>query len=191
MSLVKDTNKIYLTYKARMVAEEKLRRYSKLANLMNIWYSFLMIVGSLAEATQTIEIRYYEVLFASASIAIFASSTFLVSGMLERKASDFRECYLELQKIWNSTLTDNEKLKRYGDSLARYPNHSPQDDADMRFGAWWRGAALYDTVGEAKLSTKSLIGIVLRKLAFWALISLVFFAPVYFAPSFVTLKPSV
>lgn len=174
-----------------MVAEEKLRRYSKLANLLNVWYSFLMIVGSLAEATQTVEIRYYEVLFASASISIFASSTFLVSGMLERKASDFRECYLELQKIWNSTLSDNEKLRRYGDTLARYPNHSPKDDADMRFGAWWRGATLYDTVGETKLSKKSIVAIIFRKIFFWAVVTLVFLAPVYFAPSFVVLKTNV
>lgn len=169
-----------------MIAEAKLRLFSKMANLLNVWYSFLMIVGSLAEAANIFSILHYEFIFASASVAILASSTFLVSGTLERKANDFRDCYLELQRIWNSNVAENEKLKRYADALARYPNHSSRDDADMRYDAWWRGATLYDTRGEAKPSKGLILSAVVRKFFFWTLVSLVFFAPLFLAPHFIS-----
>ncbi|MBX7480898.1 hypothetical protein [Qipengyuania sp. 6D47A] len=101
MTEAKQSNRIYLTYKARIKAEDRYRLYSRLANVIIIWYSFLMIVASIAISSKAISISNYEIIFAAGSIAIFASSTFLATGVLERKAAEYRACYLEMQKIWS------------------------------------------------------------------------------------------
>ena len=139
MTDIKASNRIYITYKARMAAEAKLRLYSRVANLLVVWFSFCMIVASIGLASDSITIEQNEIFFASASVAIFASSVFLASGVLEKRANEFRSCYLELQKIWNSSVNENEKMRRYGDVLESYPNHSSRDDADVIFDTHYRG----------------------------------------------------
>ena len=186
MTKIKPSNRIYLTYKARIQSEAKPRLFGKLMNFLIIWFSFWMIVASIAEATDTIAILYFEVFFAGASIAIFASSIFLATGTLDKKADEFRDCYLELQGIWNSNISEIQKMKRYSASLRRYPNHSSRDDADMIFQAWRRGGRLYDTEGVVRFSCLIIAPTLLRKAAFWLVVLAVFIAPLCLAPNFVS-----
>lgn len=185
MTEPKPSNRIYLTYKARINAEARFRLYARLANAVIIWYSFLMIVASLVVSSGVVSILYYETVFAAGSIAIFASSVFLATGVLEKRAEEHRACYLALQNIWNSAVQEREKLKRYNEALPRYPNHGWQDDADVIFTAWRRGGELYDTQGKVPFSLLTLASVVVRKVAFWSLIALIFVGPLWFAPHYV------
>jgi hypothetical protein len=185
MTEAKPSNRIYLTYKARINAEYRFRLYARLANAVIIWYSFLMIAFSLAVSSKAILILYYETVFAAGSIAIFASSVFLATGVLEKRAEEHRACYLAFQGIWNSEVQEKEKLKRYNEALPRYPNHGWQDDADVIFTAWRRGGELYDSQGKVPFSFLTLASVVIRKVAFWSLIALVFVGPLCFAAHYV------
>ena len=174
---VKETNRIYLTYKARIKSEAKLRLFSKLANFLIIWYSFWMIVVSIAQASQIVRVDYFEIILASSSVAIFASSVFLATGIIEKRAGDFRACYLELQKIYNSQLSEAQKMKRYADALTRYPNHSSRENADVILDTWRRGGTLYDTKGEIPLSWMVWLPAIIRKIVFWLITILLFSGP--------------
>ncbi len=178
MSDIKSTNRIYLTYKARIVAEAKLRLLSKLANLLIVWLSFWLIALSILQLTKTVTIEHYEALSASVSIGIFASSIFLATGMLERRADDFRNCYLELQRIWKASVSEKEKLRRYDDALSGFQNHSQNDYHDMIFESWKKNDKLFDTVGPIVYSKKILFLVVLRKFLFWTFSVAAFTSPI-------------
>lgn len=190
MSEISPINRIYLTYKARIVAESKLRMISRLSNFLIIWYSFLTIVASIAVLSKLVEIRYFELLSASASIGIFAASIFLATGTLEKTADGFRSCYLNFQKIYNSRASVDEKMKQYGNALLDYPNHNSRDDADMMFDVWIRGGKLYDTKGQIKLGFLMLASVILRKLAFWICVAVLFLGPIWYAPNLVSAAAS-
>ena len=190
MSDISPINRIYLTYKARIIAESKLRLFSKLANALIIWYSFWMIIASIAEATNVIEIAYFEVFFAGASIAIFASSIYLSTGIMQKRADEFRACYLEFQKIYNSSVTNDEKMKRYNSALPRYPNHTSMDHADVIYSTWHHGGELYDTQSKIPFEFTVLLSVAIRKITFWGLISILFVGPLWYAPSFVSVTTS-
>ncbi|WP_226660827.1 SLATT domain-containing protein [Alteriqipengyuania lutimaris] len=185
MTEISQTNRIYLTYKARIIAEAKLRRYSALFNAIIVWYSFILLIASLAVTNDAITVRYYELLFASASIAIFASSVFLSTGILEKQANEFRTCYLEMQKIYGANSSVESKMKRYFDALDRYPNHSSRDDADLIFATWHRGGTLADTEGTIPFTFKKLAPTAIRKVAFWTAVASLFLAPLWAATKFI------
>lgn len=178
MAEIKDSNRIYLTYKARIIAEAKFRRLSIIANLLIIWYSFLMIAISITSGSDLISISYFETILACVSVGIFASSTFLATGILQRQADSYRACYLELQQIWNSSVTEAEKMKRYGAALLRYPNHTSRDDSDLIASTWRRGGKLYDTTGEVPVTAAIISGSIFRSFLFWSSAFILFIAPV-------------
>ncbi len=186
MTETKQSNRIYLTYKARIKAEDRYKLYSVLANAIIIWYSFLMIVATIAVSSNAISISYYETVFAAGSIAIFASSIFLATGVLGKRAAEHRACYLELQGIWNSNVQETEKLRRYGEALPRYPNHSSQDDADVIFSTWRRGGKLFDSEGRVTFSFLTIETVIVRKLAFWLTTAFFFIWPLWYAPLYIT-----
>lgn len=188
MTDVKPSNRIYLTYKARIKAESRYRLYSRIANSLIIWYSFLMIVASIAVSSQAIAISHFETVLAASSIAIFASSVFIATGILQKRADEYRACYLDLQEIWNSSVQEQAKLKRYADSLKRYPNHSSNDDAEVIFSAWSRGGELFDTSGKIPASIATISSVILRRTVFWASVAVIFLGPIWYAPTYVTVK---
>jgi tetratricopeptide (TPR) repeat protein len=190
MSDVRPSNKIYLTYKARMVAEAKLRLLSKAANLLIVWFSFWLIALSILQLTKTVYIAYYEALSASASIAIFAASIFLATGILEKRADEFRKCYLELQKIWNCEVSEKEKLRRYDEALPKYQNHSQNDYQDMIFECWKKNDRLFDTSGPIIYSNKILCFVVIRKFVFWSFAATLLFLPIFLTVSLANIVPN-
>lgn len=175
----KPTNRIYLTYKARIVAEAKLRLLSKLANLLIVWLSFWLIALSILQLTQTINIAHYEALSASVSIGIFASSIFLATGMLEKRADEFRKCYLELQRVWNANVSEKEKMRRYDAVLNGYQNHSQNDYHDMILESWKKNDKLFDTVGPIVYSKTILTLALTRKVFFWTFVIAAFTSPIF------------
>jgi SMODS and SLOG-associating 2TM effector domain family 5 len=183
-------NRIYLTYKARIIAEAKLRLIARLSNFLIIWYSFLLIIASVAVLSKLVQIQYFELLSAFASIGIFAPSIFLATGTLERKADSFRSCYLNFQNIYNSNASIDKKMKLYGSALLEYPNHSSRDDADMIFFTWMRGGKLYDTRGEIKIGFPIIASVISRKLAFLGVVGILFFGPIWYAPNLVIVVAS-
>lgn len=188
MNEIKASNRIYLTYKARIEAESRYRLYSNLANSLIIWYSFLMIVASIAVSSDEIQISYFETIFAASSIAIFASSVFLATGILQKRADEFRACYLELQRIWNSNRQEAAKMKQYNEAITRYPNHSPSDNYQVIFSTWLRGGSLFDTEGAVPTSCFLIFSVLIRKIVFIASCLFVFLGPILLIPFFVKVQ---
>lgn len=182
---VEPENRIYLTYKARIVAEAKLRLYSKIANFLIIWYSFLLIVASVIELSGKFTISNFGIISASLSIFTFASSIYLATGTLESRANEFRACYLELQGIYNSAVPSEQKLRSYQEALLRYPNHRTRDSNDVIFDTWLRGGKLYDTKSEIKFGFWILSLSVLRRATLWAMVALFFLAPLWLAANLI------
>ncbi|QZD86067.1 SLATT domain-containing protein [Qipengyuania psychrotolerans] len=188
MTDVKPSNRIYLTYKARIKAESRYRLYSMTANILIIWYSFLIIVASIAVSSNTVVISHFETALAASSIAIFASSVFLATGILQKRADEYRACYLELQEIWDSSVQEEVKLKRYSEARKRYPNHSSRDDGEVILSTWLRKGELFDTKGKVPASFSSLSAAVLRRAMFWVTMAAIFLGPVWYAPRFITVQ---
>lgn len=188
MTDIKPSNRIYLTYKARIKAESRYRLYSMMANSLIIWYSFLMIVASIAVSSDAIFISHFETVLAASSIAIFASSVFLATGILQKRADEYRTCYLELQEIWDTNVQEHVKLKRYSEARKRYSNHSSRDDAEVILSTWLRKGELYDTKGRVPASLSTLTAALLRRAMFWVAMAAIFLGPVLYAPRFVTVQ---
>ncbi|WP_150124979.1 SLATT domain-containing protein [Tsuneonella mangrovi] len=188
MTDVRPSNRIYLTYKARIKAESRYRLYSMLANSLIIWYSFLMIVATIAVSSDKVGIAHFETILAALSIAIFASSVFLATGVLQKRADEYRACYLELQEIWESNVKEQLKLKRYSEARKRYPNHSSRDDSDVILSTWLRKGELIDTQGKVPASFWTLTTAILRKVLFWLAIAIIFVGPIWYAPLYVKMQ---
>lgn len=188
MTDVKPSNRIYLTYKARINAESRYRLYSMMANSLIIWYSFLMIVASIAVSSENVAIAHFETTLAALSIAIFASSVFLATGILQKRADEYRACYLELQEIWDSNVQEQLKLKRYSEARKRYPNHSSRDDGDVILSTWLRKGDLFDTQGKVPASFWTLSTAILRKVLFWAVMAVIFAGPILYSPRYIAVQ---
>jgi SMODS and SLOG-associating 2TM effector domain family 5 len=156
-------NKIYLTYKTRMTAEAKLRATGRFFNILITWYSFCLIIISLSEMTHFYQIPQANFIFTSCSIGIFGLSLFASGERYFEKADQFRNCYLELQALYQSTLTSERKMQRYAELLKKYDNQSGDDFDDMLFDAWTRNQGLEDATGPVRITYKRVVVVIAKK----------------------------
>lgn len=178
MDEISETTRIYITYKARMIAESKYRLFSALSNLLVIWYSFWLIVASISEVAGLFNTQYFGVFSAAASIAIFAASIFVSTGTMNKTACEHRACYLELQKIFQDNIAELEKMKKYEDALQRYPNHTLRDYHDLLFLTWYQKGDITNAKGKVPIGIGIIFETLVRKLCFWIMAAVFFFAPI-------------
>jgi hypothetical protein len=155
--------KIYLTYKTRMTTEARLRRQAKYHQFMISWYSFWTIVAALIEFTGTHRLAYSNIVLASFSIGIFSLSLYVAAERFEERASKFKECYLELQDIYNSSQASSDKMTQYGAALKRYDNQSDADYDEMLFDAWLRGQSLCNARGPVSITFLKGVEVLFRR----------------------------
>lgn len=155
-------NKIYLTYKSRMSAEAKLRQTGRWLNNLISWYSFWLIVISLSQITDFYRVYQADFIFAACSIGLFGLSLFVYGERYFEKADQFRNCYLEMQALFESSLATRTKMKKYAEIRNKYENQRADDYDDMLFDAWMRNQKLENAIGSVKITWQRAV-IVLAK----------------------------
>ena len=157
MAAAPDTSRIWLTYKARINAERRLKGYGILAHLAITWYSFLLIVlGILQSRIDAASGADAGPLAIILSVLVFGLSLLFYGFRFEERAGQFRECYLKLQRLWQDEGAALEKLEAYSGILDHYPNHEQRDFDKVIFEGWQRGNQIYNSTGPIQV-TRSLI----------------------------------
>lgn len=152
MTNQKRTERIYLTAKTRMIAEERARSLNAFLNGLTAWYAFCLIAISVANLGGGLRHGMIEFSSTLLSIAVFGVSLFLLGGRISQRAEDHRRCYLGLKGIYHSSASEEEKMAAYDNELERYPNHKPIDYDLMIAAASSRNQALWNDKGEVELT---------------------------------------
>ena len=146
------SERIFLTAKTRMVAEERASDLNSLLNALTAWYAFALIAVSIANLTGTLRHGIIEFSATLLSIALFGISLFQLGGRISQRAESFRKCYLALKGIYNSSDSEEEKMAAYERELEKYPNHKPIDYDLMIEGADSRGQTLWNDEGRIEFT---------------------------------------
>jgi hypothetical protein len=166
---------IYITSKAAMVAEARLRHMDLASQGLVAWYSVCIIALSLIDLSQSYRVRDVSVMTAILSIAVLATSIFLSGQGFGVRAARFRECYLKLQHIYRLPDSSEAKAIAYDDTLTLYENHLQCDYERVLFQAWLHDKSLADCKGAVvatrAIITKTFFRIALGWVLFVALIS--------------------
>lgn len=171
-------SKIYLTYKTRMSAEAKLRQTGRWLNNLISWYSFWLIIISLSQITDVYQFYKADFIFAACSIGLFGLSLFVYGERYFEKADQFRNCYLEMQAVFESPLTTNAKMKKYADIKNRYENQIDDDYDDMLFDAWTRNQDLWNAIEPVKITWKRAVIVLARRAMRYGFVLALFLFPV-------------
>jgi hypothetical protein len=172
-------HKIYITAKTRMCAESKIRRRAFVIHILFGWYSFCLIVLSLGQFSNTYNIPHGGILSLILSIALFALSFFIYGERYNERADKFRLCYLKLQELFNSGAGQESKMASYSRILEQFDNHSAADYDDMLFDSWIRNQVIEGPKGPYKITIKSGLLVIIRRLVFYVIFFGLFTAPVF------------
>lgn len=121
------TANIWLTAKARMEAEKRLRVYDVVSHLVLIWYSLWLLCLTVFSAS----FEPYVGAIGIDELATFLSASVLVLSVTTwgfkfgAKASLHRDCYLELEGLLSGDETGQQT--KYAEIKKRFPNHSTFD----------------------------------------------------------------
>lgn len=143
---------IYLTAKARMVAETRLKTAETVSQILMAWYSVCLIGLSLLDLSQSYRVRDVSVMTAILSVAVLATSIFLSSRNFSIRAAGFRDCYLKLQKIYWSKASPDEKAEIYATTLPLFENHLQRDHEWVLFQSFIFKKPLADARGAVAVS---------------------------------------
>lgn len=121
-------NKAWLTSKVRIYAEKRYRRYEMVSHVLLCWLSLSVIAGMYSRviitATQTDLFDIYTTIL---SVFVFIFSVIVFGFRFGETAFQFRQCYLELQKLTDDNSSNQVKNEHYHGILAGYKNHSDSD----------------------------------------------------------------
>lgn len=172
---------IYLTAKSRMVAESRLKHADTMAQVLMAWYSVCLIGMSLLDLSQTYRVRDVSVMTAILSVAVLATSIFLPGRNFSVRAARFRDCYLQLQRIYRSADTPEKKAEAYAKVLPLFDNHSQRDYEWVLFQSWVLGKPLADAAGSISVSRLIIAKCLLRAFLRAAFVLVLFAFPLVFA----------
>lgn len=180
MSNPDPSGNIYLTAKAGMVAESRLKSADMVSQILMAWYSVCIIALSLLDLTQAYHIRDVSVMTAILSIAVLATSIFLPAQNFAIRAARFRECYLLLQQIYWSATTPEEKTEAYASTLPLFENHLQRDYEWVLFQSCLFGKPLADPKGAVVVSKLVIAKCVVRAVRRSVVILTLFIFPLVF-----------
>lgn len=189
MTTPNPVEKIFITYKTRMTTEVRLRRTGVIFHTMLSWYSFCFIILSVLDATGKFIISYYSIASAVGATAIFGLSLFTYGERYNERANEFKNCYLTLQRLYESSMSAQRKMAEYAKIREQYENQSDSDYDNMLFDAYFRGQEIKNAHGVIQISTSTIISVGFRRFVRFAFISAVFVAPVLAATFWVQLAP--
>ena len=120
------------------------------SNLILIWYSLWLLCVSTFSKSIEVHLSSVDV----GELSTFLSACVLVLSVtcwgfrFGARASEYRDCYLELEELLSSGKSSDEKQAKYSLLLKRYPNHSSYDrDAVLFQRIVQNGEKLTDNTG--------------------------------------------
>lgn len=158
------SEKIYLTYKTRMLSEARLLKDASFFNGIISWYSFWLIFFGLSQLVGFYISPNANLIFTASSIGIFAISLAIGGRKYTERAEQFRHCYLQLKELYESSIGEKAKLQRYADILKTFENQTDDDFDEMVFDAKMRGQNLYNSNGPIALPKFAMSKVILKKL---------------------------
>lgn len=111
----------------------------------------LIIFAVLSLEQSNINKQYMQI---ALSVALFTASLISYGFKLGETAQEFRECYLSLDELYNSNISENSKITKYAEILKRYPNHTNYDYIAMIKEAESIGKIISDSSGNKISITK-------------------------------------
>lgn len=169
--------KIYITYKTRMTTEARLRKTAQTSHALLSWYAFCLIILSMIDISGKFQITSSGMISAAVSVAIFALSLFIYGERYNERADQFKNCYLKLKQLYESSIKIEQKMKKYSEILEQYENQSDKDYDEMVFDAWLRGQVLENASGPIEISKVIFCRILAWRLVKKAVIGALFVAP--------------
>lgn len=125
------SDKIWTTYKARMISEKRYFAYDLASNIWISTYSLLLIGTSIF--SDDIVLCYPS--FAKVNILlatlVFALSLVLYGFQYKEKGARHRECYLKLQALYDKRDVVPDLAGAYNSIRETYANHSDRDYSDL------------------------------------------------------------
>lgn len=169
---------LWLTAKARINSERRLRSYAVLSHLLLTWYAFWTIVFSVYQDNVGSKIGPVEAskLGIILSVLTFGLSLVISGFKFEERASVYRGCYLKLQALYRSNAQE-DKLSIYHQILEHYPNHSNGDNDRVIFDGWLRAQPVSNSKGQIPVTRILLVSQALAILFKWILGIALFAAP--------------
>ena len=150
-------NKIWITYKVRIISERRYRKYSLWTHSLISWYSMWLILLSLFSGTSSGVIPYYEQLLVAFSIAVFSLSLILYGFRFSETANQFRDCYLQLQSLYSRASKTDDLATAYHDLLRPYPNHLSRDYEDLVVEMHYRHEKLFSSTDDLVKPTRLML----------------------------------
>lgn len=120
------TDKVWITGRIRMVTEARLRRRAHLWNFLIVWYTVGLTCLSVYQLISENDASR-NLASTVLSILVLSLTIFIPTLGFERKADQFRECYLRLQRLLDNTIDAVHLSNEYHDILERFPNHPSRD----------------------------------------------------------------
>lgn len=169
---------LWLTAKARINSERRLRAYALISHLLLTWYAFWSIVFSVYQskiggAIGDVAASNLGIIL---SVLTFGLSLVISGFKFEERASTYRECYLKLQSLYRNKDAEN-RLSTYHDLLDHYPNHSTSDNDRVIFDGWLRNQRVSNSNGLIPVTVLLVATQIARRLAAWIITAVLFLAP--------------
>lgn len=171
------TEKIFITYKTRMLSEALARSRARFYTALIPWYSFLVIALSISQGFGYYNGNGSSLFIAIASVGIFGLSLYINGHELWQRADEFKDCYLKLTQIYESGDSEDQKMAAYNSVLQLYENQSDSHYDEMVFDAHFRGQKLWNSQGPIDVTVTVCIKVVFKKFTRYAGRVLLFAAP--------------
>lgn len=119
-------NRIWLTSKTRMEAEKRYAMYDNVAHIILCVFSVSLIGLTVfsSRISENVPLDAYAIWF---SVWVITFSVVVFGFAFGKTSILHRECYIRLQKLYDSRADAKEIEHAYHDIISSYPNHSDTD----------------------------------------------------------------
>jgi len=135
------SDKVWTTRKTRIYAEKRLNFRSELYQILIIWYSLILLFFATWTNFDT-ESSISDLLIIFGSFAILVFSVYIYSQKFQERASNMRNCYINLERIYqkltkaeesNQSNQIDQLYSEYLSSIANIENHTEYDYLCFRY----------------------------------------------------------
>ncbi|WP_342421167.1 SLATT domain-containing protein [Paenibacillus sp. FSL E2-0178] len=150
------SNKIWITRKARINAEERLEKFDFLTQMLINYYTLVIVGLSIWTLYDESNAKLISVITIIASVLLFGLSIFVNARNFKIRSLTFKSCYIKLDEIYNEcellkdspdklSLEDISKIqKKYNKVMNSIENHTPMDylkvlnnTSEISKSQWW------------------------------------------------------